>query len=87
MNGESRGRYASLSPLSAPSDLKRLTLTAVTRKRVSYARMPKTDHPDGAETITQAVKWSLAVPSSRHQQEYPEGTNLNWAVLSGVGTT
>jgi hypothetical protein len=49
--------------------------------------MPKADHPDGAETITQAAKSSLAVPSSRRQREYPEAASLNRSVLPGVGTT
>jgi hypothetical protein len=76
-----------VSPLSAPSELKRLTLTAVTRKRVSYPRMPKMDHPDGAEMITQAVGSLLAVRSCRRQREYPEVTSLNRSVFPGVGTT
>lgn len=32
--------------------LKRLTLVAVTRGWLSYARMPKTDHSDGAVTLS-----------------------------------
>lgn len=34
--------------------LKRLTLVAVTRGCLSYARMPKTDHSDGAGTLTRS---------------------------------
>jgi len=33
--------------------------------------MPKMDHPDGAEMITQAVKSSLAVRPCRRRREYP----------------
>ena len=76
-NGELRDRYASLSPLSVPSALKRLTLTAVTRVRPIYARMPKSDHPDGAEKLTQAAVPSLLVASFRRLREYSEAPNLN----------
>ena len=87
MNGELRDRYASLSPLSVPSALKRLTLAAVTRVCPSYARMPKSDHPDGAEKLTQAAWSSLLVSYCRRLREYSEATNLNRQVVPGVDTT
>jgi hypothetical protein len=77
MNGESRGRYASLSPLSVPSAMKRLTLVAVTREWLSYARMPMTDHPDGAERLTRVTGSSLIVPGCRRLSRYREATSLN----------
>ena len=67
--------------------LKRLTLAAVTRKRLSYARMPKADHPDGAETLTEAAGSSLAVAACRRLREYSGATSLNRQVMPGVGTT
>ncbi|HSZ29410.1 MAG TPA: hypothetical protein VK784_06580, partial [Pseudonocardiaceae bacterium] len=67
--------------------LKRLTLAAVTRGRMSYARMPKADHPDGAEAFARAAGSSLIVPTYRRLRGYAEATNLNRQVMPGVGTT
>ena len=67
--------------------LKRLTLVAVTRGRLSYARMPKTDHSDGAGILP----WSGATVAHRAHRppsaRIGKATNLNRQVMVGVGTT
>jgi hypothetical protein len=49
--------------------------------------MPKADHPDGAETLTEAGGSSLAVAACRRLREYSGATSLNRQVMPGVGTT
>ena len=67
--------------------LKRLTLAAVTRGRLSYARMPRTDHSDGAGTLV--CSGAVVAPRAHRppSARICEATNLNQQVVAGVGTT
>lgn len=65
-----------------PSGLKRLTLAAVTREGLGYARMPKTDHSDGAGTLASG---GVIVAHRACPPPYAricEATNLNRQVVA-----